>query len=106
MKNHGAVSGQIGLGLNGYLLSLLCFRAGFLYSRARCFAFNAHVNHIATAAAAVGKSCHGRRRMSGVANAQFGNHDATKSARLRTCHKMFLIYGALLGGDILTSAKL
>ena len=60
----------------------------------------------APAAAAVGKSCHGRRRMSGVANAQFGNHDATKSARLRTCCKMFLTYGALLGGDILTSAKL
>ena len=43
------------------------------------WAFNAHVNHIACslAAAAPGKSRHGRK-MSGVGNAQFWNHDATK----------------------------
>ena len=51
---------------------------GFPYSTAGCIAFNAHVNHIACslAAAAPGKSRHGRK-MSGVGNAQFWNHDAT-----------------------------
>ena len=76
---------------------------------APCVAFNAHVNHIAAAAGAgaAGKSCRGRRRMSGAGNlAQFGNHDATKSARLPSCRKIFLIYGALQAVDILTSAKM
>ena len=75
---------------------------------AHCIAFNAHVNHIAAAAGAgaAGKSCRGRRRMSGAGNAQFGNHDATKSARLPSCRKIFLIYGALQGVDILTCAKM
>ena len=66
--------------------------------KSRTNAFKAHVNHIAaTAAAGVGKSCNGRRRMSRVGNAQFGNHDATQNYltlnishiwRLRRCWRI------------------